>query len=70
MKIEALEQIKHHPYYPGTSDQITVHDEVGQKWVDNGWAKNVDTGETGTRSNSPSTLHVDSVVHTSTSEVK
>ena len=49
MRIEAQEAIKHDPYYPAACDIITVPDEVGQYFVNNGWAMNVDTGEIGAR---------------------
>ncbi len=70
MKVTALETIKAHPYYPAEGDTITVPDPVGQNWVDNGWAKNAETGETGQRSSKPVTLEIDSSILSVSSEVK
>ena len=63
MKIEALETIKHHPIYMESGDVKTVDDESGQICVDNGWAKNVETGEIGDREGGPVTLNVDKAEH-------
>lgn len=70
MKIEALETIKHHPFYLDEGDIKTVPDEVGDMLVGNGWARDVETGDVGERSNNPVTLDVDSAVHKQSSEVK
>jgi len=59
MRVEAQERIKHHPYYLEPGDTITVDDETGQYLVDNGWAKNADTGEIGEREGGPATLDIE-----------
>ena len=45
MRVKLKTNVKHHPFYPLKGDEITVHDQIGKNWVDNGWAINLDTGE-------------------------
>lgn len=70
MKIEALEMIKHHPHYLSKGDQVTVPDESGQEMVNNGWAKNLDTGEVGERSTGHVSLDVQNGSNKTTAQVK
>ena len=39
MRVQAQGVIKDHPYYPEPGDVLTVPDDVGQRWLDNSWAK-------------------------------
>lgn len=62
MKIEAKGKIKDKPldtfYNLEAGDQVTVPDAVGENWVRNGWAKNLDTGEDNAPSKNPVTLDI------------
>jgi len=75
MKVEAKMAIKDRPqnksYDLDQGDTITVPDPVGEYWVANGWAKNLDTGEDNQLSDKPVTLDVhNSVLGNTTEEVK
>ncbi len=74
MRIEAKGRIKDKPfdkfYDLESGDQVTVPDEVGENWVRNGWAKNLDTGEDNAPSRNPVTLEIHGATHINTSEVK
>ena len=61
MRVEAKEAIKHHPFYPAAGDIITVPKDVGENWVQNGWAINVETGEDNEPSLTPVTLNIQNV---------
>lgn len=67
MRIKAKSEIKHlHEgihYNPQEGDEITVPDVLGENWVANGWAVNVDTGEDNEPSTKPVTLEIQSVQH-------
>lgn len=71
MRVKTKSEIKHmfndHHYNPQEGDEITVPDELGENWVKNGWAVNLDTGEDNEPSNKPVTLDIHSVQHETTS---
>lgn len=66
MRIRAKETIKHHPYYLSAGDVVTVDDAAGKTMIDNGWAENVDTGESAPRATEAVTLDVHAGAHAST----
>jgi len=66
MRIKAKGDIKHHPYNLTTGDQITVPDTVGSVLVANGWAENLDTGESATPAANTPTLDIHGAGHKST----
>jgi hypothetical protein len=71
MRIEAKLRIKDKPldkfYDLEVGDQITVPDPIGENWVKNGWAKNLDTGEENPPSDNPVTLDIESATHATAS---
>ena len=58
MRVRTKVDIKHHPFYPLAGDEITVHDQIGENWVANGWAVNLDTGEDNPPNFNPVTLDI------------
>jgi len=58
MRVRAKTAIKNHPFYPSQDDEIMVPDDVGQNWVKNGWAVNLDTGEDNPPNMTPATLDI------------
>lgn len=62
MRIQAKGRIKDKPqgefYSLEPGEQRTVPDDVGEYWVHNGWAINLDTGEDNEPSRNPVTLNV------------
>jgi len=71
MRVEAKGKIRdsygdrHYSLEEG--DVSTVPDPLGNNWVENGWAKNLDTGEDNQPATKPVTLDVDSSKVTATS---
>ena len=66
MRIKAKHIIKHHPYYLSPNDEITVDAAAGELMVKNGWADNVDTGETVAPATGETTLKIDGADHGTT----
>jgi len=63
MRIEALEDIKHHPYYLDKGDiKNNMDDDVGQMMWENGWVKDLDRDEVNERSDKPVTLDIQNSV--------
>jgi hypothetical protein len=63
MKIRALTDIKHHPYYLTKDDVVTIPDGVGSELVSNGWAGNVDSGDQNQPSAGEITLDIHGAGH-------
>ncbi len=59
--IEALEVVKHHPYYLAPGDvKRSVPVDDAQYMIDHGWCRNLETGEVGEREGGPVDLDIHS----------
>lgn len=44
-RVQAIHNIKDHPYYLDTGDVKNIPQDIASRWIQNGWASDAITGE-------------------------